>query len=168
MGHEWELILLSQFWEIIFFLFYFLDIYPKQDFFIEIQEGSFFEKKWQGLSLVQRNVCFLPFSSQNSFWWRQFNRLNSPLFKTTIFLKQNEVLHHTTFVKSRCCRFYNQWKIWKTSSSKRTAVWAPGNIFKRQQTPMLASRFEHLVCASQENWNMNWNKREDAWSRPIL
>lgn len=147
------------------FCFTFLTFIQSRIFLLKYK---FLWKKWQGLSLVQRNVCFLPFSSQNSFWWRQFNRLNSPLFKTTIFLKQNEVLHHTTFVKSRCCRFYNQWKIWKTSSSKRTAVWAPGNIFKRQQTPMLASRFEHLVCASQENWNMNWNKREDAWSRPIL
>lgn len=115
-------------------------------------------------SLFQFNVCFLFFSSQNSFERRKFNRVNKSLFNTSILLEQSEVPHHPSSIKSKCFWFYSQSRIWKTWRTRRKAVCGPGNILKGQQTPMMASCFEHLMCVNQELRNINRNNRKDAWS----
>ena len=60
--HEWELILFASFEKLFFFsVSLFLSIYPKQDFIIEMQEGSFFVKN--GRVCRQFNVMFVFFFS---------------------------------------------------------------------------------------------------------
>lgn len=111
-----------------------------------MQERSFFVSNGRICSLFQFNVCFLFFSSQNSFERRKFNRVNKSLFNTSILLEQNEVPHHPSSIKSKCFWFYSQSRILEDLRTRRKAVCGPGNILKGQQTPKMASCFEFLMC----------------------